>query len=82
MAQAGDRVPLDTLKSLWAVVLTIVWTDGSLLLSGTDPGNGGKKMTTEIRRFYGVYEVYVDGVFVESFCALWAAKEYVAKLGA
>lgn len=35
----------------------------------------------EIRRFYGVYEVYVDDVLIQSFCALWAAKEFVTKLG-
>lgn len=40
-----------------------------------------KKMAkVEIRRFYGLFEVYVDGVLVETFVALWAAKEYVAKL--
>lgn len=36
----------------------------------------------EIRRFYGLFEVYVDGVLIETFSALWAAKEYAAKVGA
>ena len=36
----------------------------------------------EIRRVYGLYEVYVDGVFAERFTMLYSAKEYVAKVGA
>lgn len=36
----------------------------------------------EIRRVYGIWEVYVDGVFVRQFVTLYSAKEFVAKVGA
>ena len=36
----------------------------------------------EIRRVYGLYEVFVDGFFVKQFTMLYAAKEYAAKVGA
>ena len=42
-----------------------------------------KKMPqVEIRRHYGLYIVYVDGVKVETFTMLYMAKEFVAKVGA
>ena len=43
-----------------------------------------KEMTTkyEIRRNYGLFEVYANDVLVETFVALYAAKEYIAKVGA
>lgn len=39
-------------------------------------------MKTEIRRVYGLYEVYVDGVFAKQFIMLYSAKEYVAAIEA
>jgi hypothetical protein len=36
----------------------------------------------EIRRVYGLYEVFVDGVFVKRFTMLYAAKEFVTKVAA
>ena len=39
-------------------------------------------MTIEIRRYYGLFQVYVNDELVETFPMLYAAKEYVAKLGA
>lgn len=48
---------------------------------GASP-KGAKMKQVEIRRVYGLYEVYVDGVFINRFSMLYAAKEYVAKVGA
>lgn len=36
----------------------------------------------EIRRFYGLFEVYVDDTLVETFAMLYMAKEFAAKVGA
>ena len=36
----------------------------------------------EIRRVYGLYEVYVDDIFYERFSMLYVAKEFAAKWSA
>jgi hypothetical protein len=42
-----------------------------------------KKMRkVEIRRHYGLYEVYVDGVKIETFTMLYMAKAFASKVGA
>lgn len=49
---------------------------------GVPPKEGSEMNKVEIRRVYGLYDVYVDGVFAQRFVTLYSAKEFVAKVGA
>lgn len=52
-------------------------------VKGSSSEKRKKKMAqVEIRRHYGLYIVYVDGVKVETFTMLYMAKEFVAKVSA